>query len=111
MRMKTSSAGRGQPPRDRSRAWSLLVTNLLVLPGLGSVMAGDRSGYLQIFSALAGFLLTFASLVRIVLFWANEFQLPDDPLLYRGAILGIIIFLAAWLWSLLLSLRFFREKK
>jgi hypothetical protein len=109
--MKTSSAGLGPQHNDRSKAWARLVTNLLVLPGLGSVMAGHRIGYLQIIVATAGFLLTFGSLVRIVLLWGREFLLPDDPLLYRVAIGGIIMFFAAWLWSLVLSLRFFRERK
>jgi hypothetical protein len=111
MLMRTSSEGPGPARGDRAKAWSFLVTNLLVLPGLGSVMAGFRSGYLQIILALLGFALTLGFIIHIALAWGREFQLPEDPLPYRGAIVGMAIFLVSWLWSLLVSLRFFREKK
>jgi hypothetical protein len=109
--MRTSLGGQDKPPLDRSKAWSLLVTNVLVLPGLGSVMAGHRTGYLQITLALAGFFLTLGALIKIVMVWGQEFQLPEDPQLYRSAIIGMAAFLLAWVWSLLLSMRFFQVKK
>lgn len=110
--MKTFSTDQPPPPVERSKAWSYLVTNLLVMPGLGSVMASHKTaGYLQMILALAGFVVTLIALVRIVLVWVQEFQLPNDPHLYYAAIAGIAIFLVAWIWSLGTSLTFFREKK
>jgi hypothetical protein len=111
MLMKTSSAGPVPPRLDRSKAWSCLVTNLLVMPGLGSIMARRKiAGYLQMALALGGFIVTLVALIRIVLTWAQEFQLPDDPGLYRAAIIGIAVFLLSWFWSLLTSLTLFRSQ-
>ena len=108
--MKTSSDGQAPPLIDRTRAWSCLVSNLLVLPGLGSVMAGWRkSGYAQIGLAIGGFALTVVALARFVFAWAREFILPTDPGLYLAAGIGIVVFLIGWCWSLLTSLAVFRE--
>ena len=109
MRMKTSSAAQERSRVDRPKAWSCLVSNLLVLPGIGSVMAGRRSGYAQIILGLVGFGLTMVAAVRFVLAWGQEFELPNDPGLYRMAIIGIAMFLAAWFWSLFTSLTLFRN--
>ena len=107
--MKTSS-GAPDPPRvDRSKAWSCLVTNLLVLPGLGSIMGGHKVGYLQILLALVGFVVTLIALIRIVYLWAQEFLLPNDPGLYYSAMIGMAVFLISWTWSLLTSLAIFRR--
>jgi hypothetical protein len=79
-----------------------LITNLLVLPGLGSVMGGRKgSGYSQILLSMAGFLITLVELVKIAVAWVQEFQLPADPALYRWTLIGMGIFLGAWIWSLL----------
>ena len=43
---------------DEARAWTSLMTNLLVLPGLGSLLAGRRAGWPQAALALAGFALS-----------------------------------------------------
>ena len=110
--MKTSSGDAPQPPPLlRSKAWSYLVTNLLVLPGLGSVMAGYKSGYVQIFLAVAGFIITLVAIVSIALVWSREFQLPDDQRLYLAAMIGVVVFLASWCWSLVTSLAIFRRSK
>ncbi|MFO1500355.1 MAG: hypothetical protein U1G07_18550 [Verrucomicrobiota bacterium] len=106
--MKISS-GEPTASSERAKAWPCLITNLLVLPGLGSLMVKRRVGYAQMLLSLAGFGVTLWYLVRIVLIWAREFQLPDDPSLYRNAILGIVVFLAGWVWSLFTSLAIFRK--
>ncbi len=111
MPMKISSLDQGLPPAERSKAWSYLITNLLVLPGLGSVMAGQKaSGYLQMLLALVGSVITLVAVVKLAWAWVQEFQLPGDPALYRWTILGIGIFLVSWIWSLLTSLALFRQK-
>jgi hypothetical protein len=72
-------------------------------------MARRKSGYVQIVLALVGFGLTMVAAIRFVLAWSQEFILPNDPGLYRMAIIGIALFLGAWFWSLVTSLALFRE--
>jgi hypothetical protein len=75
-------------------------------------MAGRRiTGFAQMLLAIGGFIASLIALVRIGLFWAQELLLPDEPGLYRSAIIGIAVFLAAWFWSLFTSLVLFRELK
>lgn len=107
--MKTFSADQDQPPIDRSKAWSYLITNLLVLPGLGSLMAKRKVGYIQIPLGLGGFCLTLIGLVQIALAWAHTFEFPADRAPYLLVVLGIVVFLAAWGWSLATSLALFRK--
>jgi len=106
--MKTSSTD-PEPRPERSKAWSCLVTNLVVLPGLGSVMAGRKSGYAQIVLALLGFIITLVALVRIVLLWVQDFQFPSGTHLVGAALIGLAVFVLAWGWSLLTSLAVFRK--
>lgn len=108
--MKTSSANPEQSPAERTKAWSCLIANLVVLPGLGSVMGGRKTGFLQMMLAIGGFVVTLVALIKIVLFWAHDFQLPAEARLYRTAISGMAVFLVSWVWSLLTSLAIFRDK-
>src|ERR1043166_4868547 len=71
MPMKTSSAQPDRRPLSRSKAWVCAVINQLAFPGMGTVMAGRRSGYVQAAVMVAGFLLTmgfmfvfFAALIQ-----------------------------------------------
>lgn len=59
--------------------------------------------------ALGGFVVTLFALIRIVMDWGREFQLPNNPILYQAAIGGLGVFLIAWVWSLLTSLAIFRS--
>jgi hypothetical protein len=58
---------------------------------------------------MAGFLMTLVPLVRVAMYWAREFLLPDDPALYLCAIAGIAVVGIAWIWSLFTSLAQFRR--
>jgi hypothetical protein len=106
-----SAAPPDQTPVPRSKAWSCLITNLLVMPGLGSVMAGYKSGFVQMALALAGFVATLAAMFSIGLAWAREFQLPDDRRLYGLLLIGVAVFVVSWAWSLLTSLAVFRRSQ
>lgn len=88
-------------PLDPTVAWSCLVTNLLVLPGLGTLVAGRRTGFAQAALALAGFALTLAWLVFFIATWIRlrAFPFGGGPSL-RWGVLGVLLFLLAWLWSL-----------
>ena len=104
----TPVPGAGVPPSAsaaRSKAWTCLFTNLLVLPGLGSLMARRWVGVPQTVVALIGFILFIVP----VWWWFREvfrtLELPTDvgPRLWWVAG-GIALMTGAWLWALLTSL-------
>ena len=97
---------------DPSRAMSCLAANLLVLPGLGTLVAGRRWGVVQAALALAGFALTLGWLTFFVMAWIQlgAFPLTGGPHLSWG-ILGVAVFGAAWLWSLATGLAVLREAR
>jgi hypothetical protein len=96
---------------DETLAWSALATNLLVLPGLGSIMARRRvSGVLQAVLALAGTGLALYWLVSFVRLWSAEGSFPMDGGEDFGlGLSGVGIFGLGWLWSLVTSLLVLRE--
>jgi len=52
--MKISLALGNRKALNRKTAWACLTTNQLALPGLGSIVAGRKSGYVQAFLAMLG---------------------------------------------------------
>lgn len=81
------------------------MANLMVLPGLGSITAGRRTGYAQAGLALAGFGLTARWFVWVVAEWIRQRHLPQTPGPYfLMALLGIALFGVAWVWSLASSI-------
>jgi hypothetical protein len=97
---------------DEARAWACLMTNLLVLPGLGSLLAGRRVGWLQAALALVGFALSTVWLVWFVATFFREggFPLDGGPYLPAG-LLGVLVFAVSWVWGLLTGLRVVRESR
>jgi hypothetical protein len=97
---------------DEAAAWTGLVANLLVLPGLGSLMAERRVGWAQAALATAGAALTLLWLAAFVRDWIRAGAFPFDagPALGEG-LLGIALFFAAWLWSLATSLEVIRRAR
>jgi hypothetical protein len=85
--------------------------NLLVLPGLGTWVAGRRlSGTLQILMAVTGFGLAFAWFVQLITLYGRMDDFPDfSALPYRWLIAGVVLFAGAWLWSLASSLAMLRR--
>ena len=87
------------------KAWACLAANALVLPGLGSFLAGQRLvGALQALLSLAGFALT--------MLWAGSWiarltttGLPEGlgPYFRHGAA-GLGLFALAWVWGLVSGL-------
>ena len=63
--------------KARQTAWSWLLTNLLVLPGMGSVMGGKRIGYLQAMLAISGMILSLMFAVSMVREWWVLRELPE----------------------------------
>ena len=120
--MKISLALGPRRALSRQTAWGYLMSNL-ALPGLGSLMAGRASGYLQLTIAIIGMILTVISGTRFALWYItnwSQLQSPDaDPLttlseLWKGLrwpALGIGIFCAALLWALITSLAVLHEAR
>ncbi len=87
--------------------------NLLGTPGLGSLMAGHiAAGIGQLIIFLAGFVLFFVWTVKnITDYYHTAFsEIPPEPNGWGGrAVLGILLCVAAWIWSLMTSLNLSRE--
>lgn len=110
MPMKTSLAAKAL---ERTTARNCFLINQLATPGLGSLMAGRRvAGIGQLLLAVAGFCLVVAWFVQLGIQTYNQLVNGVEP---RSAAwlgeLGGVIFLAAWLWSLITSLSFLREAR
>lgn len=105
--MKTSSAPAAS---DRSSAWAWTLTNLLVLPGLGSLAAGRKVGWAQVGVALVGLGLVAYGLVRLIRDWLAAGLEPvfefTPALGYLLAGLGVSA--AAWFWALVTSIQVHR---
>lgn len=69
----------GAPPVSQGAAVAALLLNILLWPGLGTLVAGDKKGWAQGFLFLAGGILTLTVI---------------------GAILGIPMMIAAWVWGI-----------
>jgi len=97
---------------DEARAWASLMTNLLVLPGLGSLLAGRRAGWGQAALALVGFALSTAWLAWFVVAWSRtgSFPLDGGPYLPLG-LLGVLLFAVSWMWGLVTGLAVVRESR
>jgi hypothetical protein len=112
MHTRTYSAPRPpRPPLERSTAWGCVVANLTV-PGLGSIIAGRRAGWVQLVLSQTGFVLTLGWAVAFVAKWLKTKAMPveADGFLAMGAG-GAILFLAMWAWSLASSLQILREAR
>ena len=90
-----------RPSAEPLRAWAALAANLLVLPGLGSLLTGSLvTGLVQCALALTGFAMTVVWLVRVVaLMRAAGTLFLDPPPDVRLGLVGIALFGAAWLWA------------
>lgn len=122
MRMKISLALGKTRGLSRETALSCLTANL-ALPGSGSLVAGRRSGYVELLLAFIGTVLTLVFGIRFLIWFAqhwNSLHNQDaDPFAMfrdmwmagRWAFLGILIFLIAILWSLLTSLQILRSAR
>jgi hypothetical protein len=111
--MKTSSGP--TPPKlcDRTSARNYLLTNLLVLPGLGSWLAGQRFvGVLQAVLALTGFGLTGFWFISFLGACVQTETFPwDGGPQFRLGLIGVALFLAGWFWALGTSLRILRATR
>ena len=111
----------GTGTKSRGSAWGMAVANQLALPGLGTIMAGRRIGYVQLAFSACGVLLTTSFLVWCVPNLSDWFPPPDDEtilmenfekwlpwLLIAGS--GIVFFFIGWCMALFSSRSIIREQ-
>jgi hypothetical protein len=93
-------------------AWACLFTNVIGIPGLGTLMAQRWEGVPQLALALGGGVLITGWLIAFFIaeLRTMTFPPPDGPAL--GLVLwGLALFLGGWFWALSSSLAVFRAAK
>jgi hypothetical protein len=105
------------PPKilTRQRAWACVAINQLAFPGLGTIMAGRRVGYVQAIVMVAGFCLFvgfmlgfFAALGHSVI---GERDQPAEGYYqkWQWALWnGLALTALAWIWALVSSILMLR---
>ena len=105
------------PNPSRHKAWICTAVNLLAFPGLGTIMAGRRIGYVQAAVMVVGFGLVMAFFITSFL---ALFRLVTDPgwgeQRYHAQIhawawsgkSGMLLSVIAWSWSLASSIAIVR---
>lgn len=96
------------PPRhlERPAAWACLLSNVLVIPGLGTITAGFRiTGIIQIVMSLAGMGVTIGWFAWCFMeyYKTRELQEALQLRLWLGCG-GVALFMLAWTWALATSL-------
>jgi hypothetical protein len=103
---------------DSRKAWLCATINQLAFPGMGTVMAGRWTGYLQATIMIAGFVLTMMYLLAVIhavvglIFsgGANEDQFRASYHQYFWALKwGLLLTAIAWFWSLISSIAIVRS--
>jgi hypothetical protein len=99
-------------PLTKTKATICVALNLLMLPGLGTLIAGRRSGWAQLILGLIGFGLNFGWAVWFFAVLLRSEQLPENLTAHIWvALSGVAIFLIGWLWALVSSLQISREAR
>jgi hypothetical protein len=97
-------------PVSETAAWTCLVANLLMWPGLGCVLLRRPVGVAQMLASLAGgvwFLIPAFQLIADA--FSSE---PEGPSpFFRPMLAGLGVFAAAWLWSAVSSAWILRESQ
>ena len=113
MPMRASFLRPPRGPLSRSTARNAALLNQCATPGLGSLMAGRRlAGIGQLLLAVAGFVMIIGWFVLLALQIYNQLinDAPTKSVAWLGEA-GAVIFVAAWLWSLVTSLSVLREAR
>lgn len=118
--MKLSLALGKRRALDRRTAWACLTTNQFVLPGMGSLISGRRSGYLQALLALAGMITSAVFAGWLLLHWGQFLRQVEAEYSFAGlwaqekrwwlvGLAGFGSFFCAWFWALASSLAILNE--
>ena len=102
-------------PLSRANARIAAVVNQLATPGLGSLVARRWvAGSGQLLMALTGFVLMVWWFLKLMIRYyslmsnSNPKQTPID---YRLAVIGVVIFVASWLWAWITTFSVLREAR
>lgn len=98
------------------------MSNQLVLPGLGSLVAGRKAGYVQAALALIGMVLSSAFAAWFFTAWFHMPHAPADvgelKQFFAGGMtyvkaggIGFACFLIGWFWALATSINIVRKSK
>ena len=99
-------------PLTRTKATICATLNLLVLPGLGTLIAGRRNGWPQAVLAVVGFSLNLAWAAWFFAVLLRSEQLPEDLTAHIWvALSGVALFLIGWLWALASSFNILRSAR
>jgi hypothetical protein len=92
-------------------AWACLLTNVVGVPGLGTLMARRWEGLPQLALATGGGVLITWWLVAFVVAELRTMEIPPPggPAL-RLVLWGLALFFAGWLWALASSVAVFRAR-
>ena len=84
-------------------AWVCLLLNLLVLPGLGSLIVRQPlKAAIQIVLALGGIVLSTVGVAPALKTFVQTNEFPDHISgSFWMAIVGVILFLTAWIWAMI----------
>jgi hypothetical protein len=120
--MKISLVLGKRQPLSRQTAWGCFTMNMAI-PGTGSLLAGRISGYSQLVIGVLGLTGTVIFGMRFIVWylrnWSRIYGSQSDPYavwgdlwhMLRWALVGIGVFLIAWLWALSSSLRILAESR
>jgi hypothetical protein len=100
-------------PLTTDSARNAALINQLATPGMGSLMAGRyASGAGQLTLSVAGFVLVIAWFVAVMrqFYGQIEGNVEVKPVGWIG-LTGVVIFAAAWVWSLVTSISLIREAR
>ena len=122
MLTKISLALPPRRPLDPPTAWGCVMSNQLVLPGLGSLVAGRRIGYSQAALALVGVVLSGIFFTWFMQTWFRLKQWPQDWQELKGLLQtwkpylkiggwGLLCFLSSWCWALATSIGIVLESR
>jgi hypothetical protein len=102
----------------RSRAWTCALVNQLGFPGLGTLMAGRRIGFVQATFMVVGFILVMAFMG---VWFLDLFRLATEPgwtdaqfnaqwrSWFWAGLTGALLCGAAWVWALVSSIAILRQ--
>jgi hypothetical protein len=93
-------------------AWACLLTNVVGVPGLGTLMAQRWEGVPQLTLALAGGVLITWWLVAFAIAELRTMTIPPPGGPALSLVLwGLALFTASWLWALFSSFAVFRAAR
>lgn len=93
-------------------AWACLLTNVVGVPGLGTLMAQRWEGVPQLTLALAGGVLITWWLVAFAIAELRTMTIPPPGGPALSLVLwGLALFTASWLWALFSSFAVFRATR